>query len=389
MTINILHSTKRTTMNLSSALAELGKELEDAIKLAETASFNILTLSQRSPELEEYHSDIIAKLLSPDGKHGEGNSLLFLFLDFLNQHHDLAIDKSLYKNAQVIRESDVRIDISIRGEGHAIIIENKINNADDRDGQLDDYYGRLVNQGVVVDAILYITRNGAKNAPMPTDSNAAAILRNLSGFENAENDLATGWLAECEQKGVNVDTKSFCNQYAKLLKSLSSSAFEKQAITKFLKYPCSLDFKDIPSSCNELRNSIMRCRLDSAVTEIKDYRPFMKSKRGAYVQSFFQMYFEFIVEGCEFQLDLNFMADGSCGLLVYSRPWRNGKMPQNATMKMLSSAGVLDEFETSVNPDQFKKLFPCSSFDSLYELDQRFVKYTKEIMNKLRSYAKP
>lgn len=107
----------------------------------------------RVREKEITHSDIIADLLNPNGKHGMGDIFLKSFLEKINLKDDF--DTS---NLKVSREYKVErvltvgpgkrsIDIVLKWKNaknkKAIIIENKLNNAKSQNRQIEDYKSGL------------------------------------------------------------------------------------------------------------------------------------------------------------------------------------------------------------------------------------------------------
>ena len=102
---------------LLSRLAPILKESEEKQGKRMETGFNLFYLISDHYYRETFHSDIIAALLSPKEKHGEGNLYLDLFLEMIG------VDKTLYKNANVRKEYGTNdgtlrglIDIFIKGE---------------------------------------------------------------------------------------------------------------------------------------------------------------------------------------------------------------------------------------------------------------------------------
>ena len=108
---------------------------------------------------ENYHSDIIAYYL----KHSTAK---ITFLEYLNnniENDDNKIITGNYSHGQIARESN-RIDITILNnkKDHAIIIENKSNNANDQGRQIYRYYKKLEEKLITVDAIFYLNKDSYK-----------------------------------------------------------------------------------------------------------------------------------------------------------------------------------------------------------------------------------
>lgn len=173
--------------------------------------FNLIELISDFYYRENFYSDIFAALLNPKSSHLENDLFLVLFLDLLNRiEPDLKIDKTNYINSIVVRE-EKRIDILIKGGNHAVIIENKINNAVDQPGQLVRYYNSLVQEGCEVDAIVYLTKDGNKTPSMEgstTDDNRIIMrkLVKIAAYDISNgNDLVKGWLFPCQLYTRSID----------------------------------------------------------------------------------------------------------------------------------------------------------------------------------------
>lgn len=107
-------------------------------------------------EKETAHSNILAELLKEDGKHGLGSIFINSFLKRF-----LEIDSNNISNVKVNRERpvkriitegskrfiDIFIEYSFNGDQAAIIIENKLNNADYQYKQIEDYYQAIDSEG--------------------------------------------------------------------------------------------------------------------------------------------------------------------------------------------------------------------------------------------------
>src|SRR5690554_5172955 len=204
--------------NLKQRLDEIQNEIGKS-------SFNIFSVSTNNSHRENFHSDILALLLNPTGKHEAKNTYLYLFFDFLVNKYGISINKEYYKNVEVKIEEPTdsldlkgRIDILVADKKscHCIIIENKMNNAGDTIMQLEKYYTHIVNQSYIVDAIVYLPLNESKKAPFTDNSNINSLIFNVPAFSNKVNDLYHGWLLPCYKMGVNESANSFIFEYTKL-----------------------------------------------------------------------------------------------------------------------------------------------------------------------------
>ena len=143
-------------MEKASACYEKVKEEEEEKKYEPLSSFNFFKIISNQYYKENFHSDILKFLLE--------NFPVFLdsFLELIE------VDKNNYKNYSVNREEG-RIDILIKSSTHAIIIENKMNWAEDQDAQIYRYY-KYVKENLksklepeselIIEKIVYLTPLG-------------------------------------------------------------------------------------------------------------------------------------------------------------------------------------------------------------------------------------
>ena len=112
-------------------LISLYKQLEEPLRRYKESKekrmdpgFNVFHLISDYYYRETFHGDIIAALLSPDEKHGEGNLYVNLFIDMINRKKQL-VDEQYYVDCKVVKEHSTndgeltgRIDILIMGNKH-------------------------------------------------------------------------------------------------------------------------------------------------------------------------------------------------------------------------------------------------------------------------------
>lgn len=114
---------------------------------------------------ETVHSQIISELLNPKGKHGYADRYLAAFFKTFIPHLNYGDFKDFNvirerKVARVLTQGRVRfIDILINyndhcGCPHAIIIENKLNNAKYQNLQIEDYSAGLARENIIIDAVI-------------------------------------------------------------------------------------------------------------------------------------------------------------------------------------------------------------------------------------------
>jgi len=242
---------------------QLNKILDDYNKAIEKRSeyklgFNIFSLVSDTYKKENFHSEIIAEILSPNAnsrpasKHEEGQVFLEAFLDYIN------VDKKNYQNdVRVInekgtdKEENGRMDILIQSNTHAVIIENKINDAGDQKNQLLRYYHDCIKKKKQVDAIIYLTKNGKKSPPynnwlesdnttqcdVKTIEEIRNIVRQMAAFDIKEPSLTLyKWLEKCINQSSKEDNKFILKQYSQLLKSIRGFILETDALKDYYEY---------------------------------------------------------------------------------------------------------------------------------------------------------
>ena len=206
-------------------------------KIYNNIGFNLFELISDHYQRETLHSDILKELLDPKAKHGEKQLFLNLFLEFLNSQHNAGIDPSYYANASVEKE-EAKIDIFIKGSKHAIIIENKINGADDRPRQIPRYLEVAGAKGFTCDCIVYLRLNSWKrpNTAGWTSEEKIEVeskLRVVLAYDDSENNLLNGWIAKCADVSNSCDAKHIIRQYGGIIKKLGIDIMNEPIMEKF------------------------------------------------------------------------------------------------------------------------------------------------------------
>lgn len=127
----------------------------------------------RVHEKEICHTAIITDLLNPYGKHQMGTLFLSSFLNSLKINcNDLSLNEIEIKRERKIKSSlpnmdersiDICLQIKTGENKYAIIVENKINNADERIEQLLDYKKGLEEEGYKVIKTVCLQGSSRKN----------------------------------------------------------------------------------------------------------------------------------------------------------------------------------------------------------------------------------
>lgn len=177
------------------------------------------------------HSSILTNLLDTNGKHGQKDAFLKLFINLLQTrfeglYFEQFITEFDTKKAKAVKEMFIggvnldkeeggRVDIVITSGKNNIVIENKIN-AIDQPSQLIRYNNHFPNQ-----PILYLTLDG--KAP---SENAKGKLKNDKDFITVSYQYdIINWLGECVKITENKPfIKETINQYIILLQNLTNQS---------------------------------------------------------------------------------------------------------------------------------------------------------------------
>ncbi len=205
--------------------------------------FNVFAISSDLYYRENFHSDILKSLLSPQEKHNEGYKYLNLFIDLLNKTNydkQYEIYKDDFKNAIVEREKN-NIDILITDScsKKAIIVENKINNAVDQQRQLPRYVNIVKNEFQIV-SIVYLTLNFSKR-PDKNDwsekelKEINPILKLIPAYDidTTRTNLFSNWIVPSIIYSENLDSSFLLRQYGNLIKYLNTNTMDTISLEKF------------------------------------------------------------------------------------------------------------------------------------------------------------
>ena len=232
---NLYSSMNNYNIEVINLISNLEKEnierYKDILKKQDKKlDFNIFDIITAKWKKENFHSEILKFLL-------ENYEVFFNnFLELINIK-----DEKEYSNAEITNE-EARIDILIKSEKKAIIVENKINWAPDQIEQLSRYYEKIKNehngeQKREVEKIVYIAPSKDKNPDEQTFGKDEKIkkeikdrLEKIISFDGSENDLVScleksrDKLKEnLEKTKNNLDSEDFnklffINHYIEILK---------------------------------------------------------------------------------------------------------------------------------------------------------------------------
>ena len=191
------------------------------------ASFSFFKLISDKYYRENFHSDILKFLLEN-------------YATFFNSFLELiGVDENNYKNYEVIRE-EANIDILIKTDERAIIIENKINRAPDQKSQIYRYYKYIKeyknleneNKKLEVDKIVYLTPSESepsknslgydvdeKKEPKKNEyiNDIKSKFKNIVGFNDNNNDIIY-CLDKALESEEREDYRVFLKHYIDILK---------------------------------------------------------------------------------------------------------------------------------------------------------------------------
>lgn len=147
-------------------------------------NFNMFTILRKESDEVYLHSRFLSALLDPNGPHRLGTINLNLFLQEVNSNfeYDPKYWEVIPNNKNRAEYKNIDILFIDRRSKQAVIVENKIYHKDtnhETEGQLEKYYGSLINEGIPEDNIevYYLTLDG--HAPSEDSVNLKGIYPKL------------------------------------------------------------------------------------------------------------------------------------------------------------------------------------------------------------------
>lgn len=350
-------------------------------------AWNLFNLSSYNNQRENFHSDVIASLLDPNGMHKEGDKFLMLFIDFLNEQHQCDISSSDFVNSWVPREKG-RIDIGIFNHESkcCIIIENKMNNATDQDMQIERYIDYARGYKFNVNVVVYLSLDGLKQAPNIDGDNS--IVKSIPAFGLAK-CLVNGWLEKCLEKCSNRNSSSFIVEYIKLVKQLAHNVMDEDVKYQFYHFVSSVENFNGVKDIIGLFRGLTDYRRDHFRRQITNYNPFKRSAYYQYGDNRDCLFEQFNLDGYSLKLDVWFISDGSAKLYFWVPNFQE-KDPQAAFNKMtevLTSVDMLSDFY--VENHKYLKYYNISENDnSITKVDSIVLQFVNEFLMKLRPLQK-
>ena len=187
--------------------------IDDKYKvLREADAFNIFTILRNAHDEVNLHSQFIGHLLNPNGSHKKKDEFLDAFLKICG------IKDFNTENIEISKEEG-KIDLLIKNDSQAIIIENKIY-ADDQPEQLLKYYKKIPNTVKVI----YLILDGSE----PSNNSLGNINKDLLICLSYKNDILD-WISECIKiASLNPTLRGTLLQYKKLIGELTGNTMNEK-----------------------------------------------------------------------------------------------------------------------------------------------------------------
>lgn len=301
---NLYSSMNNYNKEVINLISNFEKENIDAYKeilerQGNKLKFNIFDIITEKWRRENFHSEILKFLLEN-------------YEDFFNDFLDLIEikNKEEYSNAEITNE-EAKIDILIKSENKAIIVENKINWAFDQNEQLARYYKKIKDEyKKEVEKIVYIAPSRDKKPDSQTFGKDEKIKKEIedryikiTGFDGSEKDLVScleksrdKLKEDLKKTKNNLDSENihklfFINHYIEILKRTGAGDMSEVELNFFKevmeKYKTDKDiFKKIKYIV-EMHNNLTIARVNSLAERFEGnynnqcfWREFYSKKRG-------------------------------------------------------------------------------------------------------------
>jgi len=245
MSFEILKTWKKEADNIRDNLSYLLEKVSPIVKegserhIQKTEiGFNIFELISNTYYRENFHTQVLSKFISPY-YHREGKKMLESLINCFNKLLENKIKFNDFKNPIVENEKD-NIDIRIRDKESmkSIIIENKINNAQDQYKQLPRYYNTEKEAGFTVVAIVYLSLvKGKKPSKLDWTKEEKQTIENLlielPAFSEKGTNLCKDWIDPSIINVEQINVISTLKQYKSIIKKLTQKEMDKLVFEKF------------------------------------------------------------------------------------------------------------------------------------------------------------
>ena len=214
--------------NLLQQVSIIQRKYDEIAKIT-GENFNIFSIMRAESDEVRTHSRIIAEFLNPKGIHNQGSVFLKLFFKEIESLSDIQEDFN-YDNAQVLVEEHTGtidkdyseggfIDIVIKDSKNQVVIENKINAADQK-GQLLRYKKKYNNC-----KLIYLTLNGKKPSEFSykMENGQELILEDIILLSYG--NVIKNWIEKCLEKTYSLPIiRETLVQYLHLIKKLTNQS---------------------------------------------------------------------------------------------------------------------------------------------------------------------
>ncbi|WP_432633812.1 PD-(D/E)XK nuclease family protein [Brachyspira sp.] len=390
--------------NLYSSMNNYNKEVINLISNFEEENIKRYKeiLDKQGNKLKFNIFDIITDKWKRENLHSE--ILKFLFEnceDFFNDFLDLIEikNKEEYSNAEITNE-EAKIDILIKSENKAIIVENKINWAHDQNEQLARYYKEVKDEyKKVVEKIVYISPSKDKKPDSQTfgkdekiKKEIENIYKKIIGFDGNENDLVScleksrdKLKEDLEKTKNNLDSENihklfFINHYIEILKRTGAGDMSEVELNFFKevmeKYKTDKDiFKKI-NYIGEMYKNLSIARINNLVERFE----------GNYNNQCFWREFYSEKRGIKYEIDIYTEDYQYSGLQLFSREEMQDKLEQdNKDIKAwLEKHNLFEGFYIHYGRWSKKFKFPEEE-NKLYEFMEKLIKLLEEDIESIYS----
>lgn len=398
---NLYSSMNNYNKEVINLISNFEKENIDAYKeilerQGNKLKFNIFDIITDKWKRENLHSEILKFLLEN-------------YEDFFNDFLDLIEieNKEEYSNAEITNE-EAKIDILIKSENKAIIVENKINWAHDQNEQLARYYKKIKDEyKKEVEKIVYISPSKYKEPDSQTFGKEEKIKKEIKdryrykqiiGFDGSGKDLVScleksrDKLKEnLEKEKNNLDSENihilfFINHYIEILKRTGAGDMSEVELNFFKevmeKYKTDKDiFKKI-NYIGEMSNNLTIARVNNLAE---------KFSGGNYNNECFYREFYSKKRGINYVIDI-YPNDNHTSLQLFSREEKDNpksmkkwKQDNEDIEAWLKKHNLFEGFKKG-NEDRWSKEFKFPEEENaLYEFTKKLIKLLEEDKEKIYS----
>lgn len=187
----------------------------NALNLSSSFLFNFFDLFRVN---ENKMSEILAFLLNPKGRHGQGDTYFRIFCEHFGLPN-MDISHSFYICCEESTDINRRIDLLIKAGDYFIIIENKFRGAEDQKHQLEHYYEFIRRKtGSEKNIYLFYIKDGSEPSDYTLPKNGKAwkeldVSKNLKSVSfkhySVENPSIYKYLEICKDKTASDKMRYF------------------------------------------------------------------------------------------------------------------------------------------------------------------------------------